>query len=192
MGLGFAPSSGFRLLSHGNFLILLLASYLFSALSWSYAFNYVCNGSFGFWFPDIWILYICLQRWVKDISPLSQELKDDEALESLVLLLKCLKIMENATFLSTDNQVRAKHVSSYWLPPNFSSVELWCLLIIVACFSLQNHLLKMDAKFNSESSAMSFVGLILSAIKILSGYWTLQIFGVSILLWDIMWHHESY
>lgn len=53
MGLGFAPSSGFRLLSHGNFLILLLASYLFSALSWAYAFNYVCNGSFGFWFPDI-------------------------------------------------------------------------------------------------------------------------------------------
>ncbi|XXG45220.1 hypothetical protein AAC387_Pa02g0356 [Persea americana] len=82
-----------------------------------------------------------MKRWVKDISPLSQELKDDEALESLVLLLKCLKIMENATFLSTDNQ---------------------------------NHLLKMDAKFNSESSAMSFVGLILSAIKILSGLSVLQ------------------
>lgn len=59
------------------------------------------------------ILYICLQRWVKDISPLSQELKDDAAVESLVLLLKCLKIMENATFLSTDNQVQVKHVFSY-------------------------------------------------------------------------------
>lgn len=50
---------------------------------------------------------------MKDISPLSQELKDDAAVESLVLLLKCLKIMENATFLSTDNQVQVKHGSSY-------------------------------------------------------------------------------
>nr|GMD05260.1 Wings apart-like protein [Ipomoea batatas]GMD10252.1 Wings apart-like protein [Ipomoea batatas] len=32
--------------------------------------------------------------------------KGTTGLESLVLLLKCLKIMENATFLSMDNQVR--------------------------------------------------------------------------------------
>lgn len=65
------------------------------------------------------ILYICLQRWVKNILPVSRELKDDVgvAVESLVLLLKCLKIMENATFLSTDNQVQVKY--EYLFLPKF-------------------------------------------------------------------------
>ncbi|XP_068645465.1 wings apart-like protein 1 isoform X2 [Aristolochia californica] len=69
-------------------------------------------------------------------SPSSRDLKDDAACQSVVLLLKCLKIMENATFLSKDNQ---------------------------------NHLLEMRAKLGSEGSAMSFVGLIISTTKILSG-----------------------
>lgn len=38
-------------------------------------------------------------------SPSAQDAKADKVLQSLTLLLKCLKIMENATFLSKDNQV---------------------------------------------------------------------------------------
>ena len=34
-----------------------------------------------------------------------QDKKDNHHKQSLMLLLKCLKIMENATFLSIDNQV---------------------------------------------------------------------------------------
>lgn len=48
-----------------------------------------------------------MQRWLSDLScQVQEESRDDLNLESLVLLLKCLKIMENATFLSQDNQVR--------------------------------------------------------------------------------------
>ncbi|XP_043689133.1 wings apart-like protein 2 [Telopea speciosissima] len=64
------------------------------------------------------------------------ELKDDVALQNLVFLLKCLKIMENATFLSKDNQ---------------------------------NHLLGVDRNLDRDGSLLSFAGLILSVIKILSG-----------------------
>lgn len=36
----------------------------------------------------------------------TKDLRNDKRLKSLTLLLKCLKIMENATFLSKDNQVK--------------------------------------------------------------------------------------
>lgn len=43
---------------------------------------------------------------MKDSSLSSKDLRKDKQIKSLTLLLKCLKIMENATFLSKDNQVR--------------------------------------------------------------------------------------
>ncbi|THG13481.1 hypothetical protein TEA_016765 [Camellia sinensis var. sinensis] len=43
-------------------------------------------------------------RWLDQSSFSYKKSKDNVDLESLVLLLKCLKIMENATFLSQDNQ----------------------------------------------------------------------------------------
>ncbi|XP_011012786.1 PREDICTED: uncharacterized protein LOC105116963 isoform X2 [Populus euphratica] len=45
-----------------------------------------------------------IERWTKHNSSSIQDTKDDMCHLSLVLLLKCLKIMENATFLSNDNQ----------------------------------------------------------------------------------------
>ncbi|KAF9683550.1 hypothetical protein SADUNF_Sadunf04G0025400 [Salix dunnii] len=45
-----------------------------------------------------------MERWKEHNSPSIEDAKDDTHLSSLVLLLKCLKIMENATFLSKDNQ----------------------------------------------------------------------------------------
>ncbi|XP_052182486.1 wings apart-like protein 2 [Diospyros lotus] len=45
-----------------------------------------------------------VEKWLQQSSFLIQESKEGVNLESLVLLLKCLKIMENATFLSKDNQ----------------------------------------------------------------------------------------
>ncbi|XP_058078033.1 wings apart-like protein 1 [Magnolia sinica] len=82
-----------------------------------------------------------MEGWLKHGFPSFRESKDDAALRSVVLLLKCLKIMENATFLSKDNQ---------------------------------NHLLGMSAKSDREGLPISFVGLIISAIKILSGLSLLQ------------------
>ncbi|XP_065877839.1 wings apart-like protein 1 [Euphorbia lathyris] len=45
-----------------------------------------------------------MESWKENGSPKMQDKKDDSRLQSLVLLMKCLKIMENATFLSKDNQ----------------------------------------------------------------------------------------
>jgi Wings apart-like protein regulation of heterochromatin len=39
-------------------------------------------------------------------SPLASALEDSAVLQSITLLLKCFKIMENATFLSKNNQAR--------------------------------------------------------------------------------------
>lgn len=46
-----------------------------------------------------------MQGWLERGPSLVLDSKDVMGIESLVLLLKCLKIMENATFLSKDNQV---------------------------------------------------------------------------------------
>ncbi|KAL0794527.1 hypothetical protein Bca101_065904 [Brassica carinata] len=45
-----------------------------------------------------------MERWVECDTLSYQEKKDRLHKQTLMLLLKCLKIMENATFLSTDNQ----------------------------------------------------------------------------------------
>ncbi|KAF9608349.1 hypothetical protein IFM89_009284 [Coptis chinensis] len=79
---------------------------------------------------------IMAHSWRGNRNPSIQELKDDVALQTVLLLLKCLKIMENATFLSKENQ---------------------------------NHLLGMNGKLGCEGSSLSFTGLVISVIKILSG-----------------------
>ncbi|KAA8519823.1 hypothetical protein F0562_014087 [Nyssa sinensis] len=45
-----------------------------------------------------------MEGWLEQSSSSILESKDNVDLESLVLLLKCLKVMENVTFLSNDNQ----------------------------------------------------------------------------------------
>ncbi|OVA13219.1 Wings apart-like protein [Macleaya cordata] len=82
-----------------------------------------------------------MEGWSENTLPSIRELKDDMALQTVVLLLKSLKIMENATFLSKDNQ---------------------------------NHLLRMNGKSDCEGSPVSFINLMISVIKILSGLSLLQ------------------
>ncbi|KAL8045869.1 hypothetical protein ABFS82_08G144000 [Erythranthe guttata] len=45
-----------------------------------------------------------MEKWLEKSPTFELDSKDISGLESLALLLKCLKIMENATFLSNDNQ----------------------------------------------------------------------------------------
>ncbi|GAB2231434.1 hypothetical protein Droror1_Dr00010441 [Drosera rotundifolia] len=77
-----------------------------------------------------------MEEWLQHASLRSTEPKEDDRLENLALLLKCLKIMENATFLSQENQ--------------------W-------------HLLGMKQNLARRGSSFSFVKLVVSFIKILSG-----------------------
>ncbi|XP_038689899.1 wings apart-like protein 1 isoform X2 [Tripterygium wilfordii] len=78
---------------------------------------------------------------VEHSPPSTRDVKDDLDLQSLAILLKCLKIMENATFLSKDNQT---------------------------------HLLGMRGKLATHGSKLSFTNLIISIIKIFSGFYLLK------------------
>ncbi|KAG6694604.1 hypothetical protein I3843_09G057200 [Carya illinoinensis] len=76
-----------------------------------------------------------MEGWMNHGS-VTQHVKNGLNLQSLMQLLKCLKIMENATFLSKDNQ---------------------------------SHLLGMRGNLDPLGTPLSFVELIISLIKILSG-----------------------
>lgn len=51
-----------------------------------------------------------MQSWVEYDKLSFQDKKDNLHKQNLMLLLKCLKIMENATFLSTENQVYVMYI----------------------------------------------------------------------------------
>ncbi|KAH9796880.1 Wings apart-like protein 1 [Citrus sinensis] len=85
-------------------------------------------------FEVIMNCYSVMEGWLHLNTPI-QDSKHDSNRHSLVLLLKCLKIMENSTFLSKDNQ---------------------------------SHLLGMRGHLDSHKSQLSFVSIVIGAIKILS------------------------
>ncbi|KEH31101.1 putative wing apart-like protein [Medicago truncatula] len=71
-----------------------------------------------------------LKNW-KDYSSLStKDLRNEKRLKSLTLLLKCLKIMENATFLSKDNQTHLLGMKGK-LSPKATPLSFTELIIIV-------------------------------------------------------------
>ncbi|CAM0956614.1 unnamed protein product [Alopecurus aequalis] len=69
-----------------------------------------------------------LERIVKDASILSLDIEEGTSLESAALLLKCLKIFENATFLSDDNKVHLLNMSRK-LSPRSSPLSLVGVII---------------------------------------------------------------
>ncbi|WOG89855.1 hypothetical protein DCAR_0209094 [Daucus carota subsp. sativus] len=79
--------------------------------------------------------HLNMKRWLSDLAcQVLEESKDDVNLESLMLLLKCLKIMENATFLSQDNQshllgMRSKPNSEHQ-PQSFTKLMLSIIQIL--------------------------------------------------------------
>ncbi|KAF8029893.1 hypothetical protein BT93_E2343 [Corymbia citriodora subsp. variegata] len=97
--------------------------------------------------------YSIMEGWRGQRSS-SWDAKNDTYLSSLVLLLKCLKIMENATFLSNDNQthlleMRGKRDSE---GPNVSFTKL---IINVIKILSGLYLLKSSPAPNSQESEFS-------------------------------------
>ncbi|CAN1231922.1 Wings apart-like protein 1 [Linum grandiflorum] len=82
--------------------------------------------------------YSVIEKLESQRSSSSQSAQDVLLLPSLVMLLKCLKIMENATFLSKENQ---------------------------------DHLLMMKRNSDSHGCRISFAKLVISVVKILSGFY---------------------
>ncbi|PKA60410.1 hypothetical protein AXF42_Ash008470 [Apostasia shenzhenica] len=96
-----------------------------------------------------------LEEWFKVKSHLGSEFEegDGNALESVVLLLKCLKIMENAIFLSKDNQdyllnMKAK-LDSEGLTSSFVGVVLKIIKFLSGVLLLQStSSISMNGKSN--------------------------------------------
>ncbi|XP_073226113.1 wings apart-like protein 2 isoform X1 [Cicer arietinum] len=71
-----------------------------------------------------------LKNWKEDSSLSTKDLRYEKRLKSLTLLLKCLKIMENATFLSKENQSHLLGMKGK-LSPKATPLSFTELIIIV-------------------------------------------------------------
>ncbi|KAL2473267.1 WAPL (Wings apart-like protein regulation of heterochromatin) protein [Forsythia ovata] len=83
-----------------------------------------------------------MEGWLERSPSLVLDSKDVVGLESLVLLLKCLKIMENATFLSKDNQCHLLgmkgNFDSQRAPRTFTKLILSVIKILSGVSLLKN------------------------------------------------------
>eukprot|EP01018_Ginkgo_biloba_P033674 Gb_07894 [translate_table: standard] len=101
-----------------------------------------------------------------------------EMLESVGMLLKCMKVMENATFLSEQNQKRSYHHSYYEeLPALCAKCNVYKILgtglselrnAFGRRVKLLKHLLEMNLKSKNKGSELSFIALVINSIKTLS------------------------
>ncbi|KAF3451508.1 hypothetical protein FNV43_RR07603 [Rhamnella rubrinervis] len=84
-------------------------------------------------------------------SPSMQDTKVAKGMQSLTLLLKCLKIMENATFLSKDNQSHLlgmkRNLDALGTPLSFTELVLSGIKILSALYLVKN---SSDASNNEK------------------------------------------
>ncbi|KAF6989202.1 hypothetical protein CFC21_006558 [Triticum aestivum] len=98
-----------------------------------------------------------LEGIVKDTSTLSLDMKEGTSLQSAALLLKCLKILENATFLSDQNKTHLLSMSRK-LSPRGSTVSLAGVIInIVELLSVLS-LLQNSSTVSSSTDKKSSKG----------------------------------
>ncbi|KAL5150522.1 Wings apart-like [Glycine soja] len=75
-----------------------------------------------------------LENWMKDSSLSTKDSRNDKRIKSLTLLLKCLKIMENATFLSNENQTHLlgmkRKLSPQGPPTSFTELIITVIKIL--------------------------------------------------------------
>ncbi|TKV93114.1 hypothetical protein SEVIR_9G204700v4 [Setaria viridis] len=98
-----------------------------------------------------------LERLVKDTSTTAVELKEGTPLQSAALLLKCFKILENATFLSDNNKshlLRMSHKLSPKCSLPFIGVVINTIELLSALSLLQNSS-SVSRKADSKSSKVS-------------------------------------
>ncbi|KAJ4850772.1 hypothetical protein Tsubulata_013822 [Turnera subulata] len=104
---------------------------------------------------DKFVLLTYLQSWTERGSPPMKDGKDNLHLQSLVLLLKCLKIMENATFLSDDNQNHLlglkKHMDYHGRQLSFTKLIISAIKILSSLYLLK--------KSSGDSSDGNSLGL---------------------------------
>uniref|UniRef100_A0ACD5U5S5 Uncharacterized protein n=2 Tax=Avena sativa TaxID=4498 RepID=A0ACD5U5S5_AVESA len=104
--------------------------------------------------------HLALERIVKDASILSLDTKEGTSLESAALLLKCLKILENATFLSDDNKVHllsmSRRLSPRGCPLSLVRVIINMIELLSVLSLLQNS--SIASSSTDEVSAKDYKG----------------------------------
>ncbi|KAL2344009.1 hypothetical protein Fmac_005294 [Flemingia macrophylla] len=101
-----------------------------------------------------------LENWLNNGSLATKDLRNDKRLKSLTLLLKCLKIMENATFLSNDNQAHLLGMKRKLSPqgPPISFTELIITIIKILsdlCLCRSASVASNDSKLCDPFSMLS-------------------------------------
>ncbi|XP_021597777.1 wings apart-like protein 2 isoform X2 [Manihot esculenta] len=83
-----------------------------------------------------------METWKGRASATIQDAREESGLQSLVLLLKCLKIMENATFLSKDNQSHLlgmkRHLDSHGYQFSFTKLIISVIKILSGLYLLKS------------------------------------------------------
>lgn len=102
-----------------------------------------------------------LEGIVKDTSTLSLDIKEGTSLQSAALLLKCLKILENATFLSDRNKTHLLSMSRK-LSPRGSTVSLVGVIIniieVLSVLSLLQNSSTVSSSTDKKSSKADIKG----------------------------------
>ncbi|XP_051133953.1 wings apart-like protein 2 [Andrographis paniculata] len=97
-----------------------------------------------------------IEEWLEKSSTFDLDSKDISGLESLVLLLKCLKIMENATFLSKDNQCHLLEmkgeIDGHLATRSFVKLVLGFIKILSGVFLLRSSL---SSSTNEKTGSLS-------------------------------------
>nr|XP_027111754.1 uncharacterized protein LOC113730948 [Coffea arabica] len=100
-----------------------------------------------------------MEGWLQRNRSSVLDSKDKEGLESLVMLLKCLKIMENATFLSKDNQSHLLgmkgNFDSQSAPRSFTKLILGVVKILSGIALLRSSLGSEEGKTCNHSNETS-------------------------------------
>ncbi|KAH6763968.1 hypothetical protein C2S51_015217 [Perilla frutescens var. frutescens] len=104
-----------------------------------------------------------MEDWLEKSPSFALDSKNISGLESLMLLLKCLKIMENATFLSNDNQCHLLGMKGSFggqqAPRSFTKLILSVIKILSGVSLLRHSLMSsQDEKLGSVSYGSSLSG----------------------------------
>ncbi|KAL5839596.1 hypothetical protein ACOSQ4_012204 [Xanthoceras sorbifolium] len=109
-------------------------------------------------FEVIMNCYSVMEGWKERCSPSIQDTNHHLDLQNFVLLLKCLKIMENATFLSKDNQSHLLgmkgNLNSHGSRLSFIKVVIFLIKILSELYLLKSSATSAEgksSKFSDES-----------------------------------------
>ncbi|KAM6550285.1 hypothetical protein CsatB_000093 [Cannabis sativa] len=98
-----------------------------------------------------------MESWMEDGLPSTQDVKHEIDMQSLSLLLKCLKIMENATFLSSENQHHLLRMKRN-IPSSGSFLSFTQLVMSVIKILSDLYLLKTSAVASTKEKFASITG----------------------------------